>query len=431
MARILLGVCGGIAAYKAAELVRLATERGHAVRVVQTPTSLRFVGRATFEAITGAPVLVDEFEPDPLRGAYPGEEMPRHQPISHLALVERCDVYCIAPATANTIAKLVAGQADSLVTTAALACRAPVVVAPAMNDAMWRNVFTSANVERLRAAGIVIVEPETGRLASLGEWGAGRLADPERILAVLESTLTGGRGRSPEPAALPARGEAQPSALAGKRVLVTAGGTREPLDAVRFIGNRSSGRMGVALAAAAHKRGACVTLVGANLAVPPPVGVEHVAVETVAELSAALDERFPSCDVLLMAAAVSDFRPADAARVKLERCERLAIELEPTEDIVAGLASQRRAEQLVVGFAAEHGGDFVARARTKLARKGLDAIVANDVSVSGIGFDSTENAVVIVTADGVERRVERQAKSAVAEAILDEVERLLATRAPR
>ncbi|HZU60412.1 MAG TPA: bifunctional phosphopantothenoylcysteine decarboxylase/phosphopantothenate--cysteine ligase CoaBC, partial [Solirubrobacteraceae bacterium] len=251
MARLLIGVSGGIAAYKALETVRLAVKAGHSVRVVQTEAGQRFVGRASFEAITGAPVLVDEFEADPLRGAYPGEEAPAQVPISHLALAQRAELYLIAPATANTLAKLACGQADNLLTAAALAAHCPVVVAPAMNDRMYRHPATQANLDTLRRHGVVIVPPAEGQLASLGEQGLGRLAEPDRLLEVSESLLAGPR-----------------RAWSGLRVLITAGGTREPIDSVRYVGNRSSGRMGVALAAGAAARGAEVTLVAAHLAVP-------------------------------------------------------------------------------------------------------------------------------------------------------------------
>ncbi len=237
MARILLGVSGGIAAYKALELVRLATKAGHAVRVVQTPTSTRFVGAASFAGLTGAPVLVDEFEPDPARGSFPGDELPSHEPISHLALVMNADAYLIAPASANTIAKLAHGLADNLVCTAALAARCPVLVAPAMNDAMWEHPATQANVAALAARGVTILEPEVGALGSKGEWGVGRLVEPPALLAAVEAAT---RRRRSGP-------------WAGMRVLVTAGGTREPIDSVRYVGNRSSGRMGVA---AGSRRGA-------------------------------------------------------------------------------------------------------------------------------------------------------------------------------
>src|SRR4051794_20226065 len=297
MARILLGVSGGISAYKAVELTRLAGKAGHSVRVVQTESSLEFVGRATFEGITGAPVLVDEFERDPARGAFPGDPAPDHDPISHLEVVRRADVFVIAPASANTIAKLAHGLADNLLTSAALAATCPLVIAPAMNNAMYENAATQANLEILRARGAVIVDPGVGSLASRGEWGVGRLAEPPEILARIEELLAPGYA---------------PKSLDGLRVLVTAGGTREPIDSVRYVGNRSSGRMGVAIAAEAATRGADVTLVAANVSVPIPDGVRVVRVETAAELEEAAGAAFVDCDVLVMAAAVADFRPVSA-----------------------------------------------------------------------------------------------------------------------
>jgi phosphopantothenoylcysteine decarboxylase/phosphopantothenate--cysteine ligase len=406
LARILLGVSGGIAAYKAVELVRLATAAGHAVRVVQTPASLQFVGRATFEGVTGAPVLVDEFEPDPARGAFPGDPAPDHDPISHLELVARCDVLVVAPASANTLAKLAHGLADNLLTSAALAGTAPLVVAPAMNSHMYEHPATRANLELLRSRGARIVEPGTGRLASTGEWGVGRLAEPPEILAAIEGALA-----------------YAPRSLDGMRVLVTAGGTREPIDSVRFVGNRSSGRMGLALAEEAARRGADVTLIAANVTLPLPATA--VPVETTAELEAAVRERFPDTDVLIMAAAPADFRPAEPIDAKLlrEGDDDLSINFEPTTDIVATVAAERRPDQTVIGFAAEHGDGAVERGREKLARKGLDAVVVNDISRTDIGFDSTENEVTIVLADA-EREVGRRSKPEVAAAILDEVERL-------
>jgi len=406
LARILLGVSGGIAAYKAVELVRLAAAAGHAVRVVQTSASLQFVGRATFEGVTGAPVLVDEFEPDPARGAFPGDPAPDHEPISHLELVARCDVFVVAPASANTLAKLAQGLADNLLSSAALASTAPLVVAPAMNSHMYENAATQANLELLRSRGARIVEPGTGRLASKGEWGVGRLAEPPEILAAAEAALA-----------------FAPRSLDGMRVLVTAGGTREPIDSVRYVGNRSSGRMGLALAEEAARRGADVTLIAANVSLPLPATA--VSVETTAELEAAVRERFRDTDVLIMAAAPADFRPAKPTEAKLSRegGEGLSIELEPTTDIVAAVAAERRPDQTVIGFAAEHGEGAVERGREKLARKGLDAVVVNDISRSDIGFDSTDNEVTIVLAE-VERQVGRRPKTEVAEAILDEVERL-------
>ena len=410
MARILLGVSGGIAAYKAVELVRLATGAGHAVRVIQTPASLRFVGRATFEGVTGAPALAEEFEPDPARGAFPGEPAPKHDPISHLELVRRCDVFCVAPASANTIAKLAHGLADNLLTSAALACTAPLVIAPAMNNHMYEHPATRENLETLRRRGARLVDPGEGRLASQGEWGVGRLAEPAELLAAIEEALDGGF---------------TPHSLDGLRVLVTAGGTREPIDSVRYVGNRSSGRMGLALAAEATRRGAEVTAICANVALPRPEGLRSVEVETAAELLEAATPAFEEADVLLMAAAVGDFRPASALDDKIAKTGRegLTLELEPTEDVLASLAERRRSGQILVGFAAEYGEGAVERGREKLKRKGLDAVVVNDISRSDIGFDSADNEVTIVTAGG-ERAVGRGSKAAVAAAILDEVERL-------
>jgi phosphopantothenoylcysteine decarboxylase / phosphopantothenate---cysteine ligase len=407
VARILLGVSGGIAAYKAVELVRLAVKAGHAVRVIQTPDSLNFVGRATFEGITGAPVLVDEFERDAARGAYPGDPAPGHDPISHLELVARCDVLCVAPASANTLAKLAHGLADNMLTSAALASVAPLVLAPAMNNRMWEHPATRANVDVLLARGARVVGPDSGSLASKGEAGVGRLAEPAEILAAIEAKLTVG------------------GPLDGLRVLVTAGGTREPIDSVRYVGNRSSGRMGLALAEEAARRGAEVTLVAANVGLPAPPGVELVEVSTAAELLEAARSAFAGADVLLMAAAVADFRPASSVEDKIVKTGRdgLALELEPTADVLASLAEARSPAQTLIGFAAEHGEGAVERGRAKLERKGLDAIVVNDISRPEIGFDAPDNEVTIVTATG-ERHVPLGSKQAVAAAIIDEVESL-------
>ncbi len=410
MARVLVGVSGGIAAYKAVELVRLATGAGHAVRVVQTPASLQFVGRATFEGVTGAPVLVEEFERDPARGAYPGEPAPSHDPISHLELVRRADAFCVAPASANTLAKLAHGLADNLLTSAALACTAPLVLAPAMNNHMYEHAATQANLDLLRARGATIVDPDTGRLASRGEWGVGRLAEPARILETVEGLL--GKAGGP---------------MDGLRVLVTAGGTREPIDSVRYVGNRSSGRMGLALAAEAARRGASVTLVAANVTLPAPPGVRVVDVETAAQLLEAARAEFADAHVLLMAAAVADFRPGQAVDEKISKTGRdgLALALEPTEDVLAALAAARTPGQTLVGFAAEHGEGAVERGRGKLERKGLDAVVVNDISRAEIGFDAADNEVTIVTAAG-ERHVPLGSKETIAAAILDAVESMRA-----
>ncbi|MGE4426903.1 MAG: bifunctional phosphopantothenoylcysteine decarboxylase/phosphopantothenate--cysteine ligase CoaBC [Solirubrobacteraceae bacterium] len=406
MARILLGVTGGIAAYKAVAFVRLATAAGHRVRVLQTPASQRFVAPETFRAITGAPVLSDEFEPDPLRGAFPGDPVPTHEPISHLALVESADLYVIAPATANTIAALAQGRADVLVASAYLAADGPVLVAPAMNHRMWHHPATVRNIARIRDDGGDVVPPGTGRLASLGEAGDGRLAEPDALLAAVEARLAAG-----------------PSVdLAGRHVLVSAGGTREPIDAVRYVGNRSSGRMGYAVAERAAARGARVTVVAANVALPDPPGVDVVRVGTAEELRQACGAAFGDADVLVMAAAVADFRPATAASGKIKKQGRtgMTVELEPTVDVLSELSSRRRDGQVLVGFAAEHGDGALDHARGKLERKRLDAVVLNDVAVPGIGFDATDNAVTIVTADGDET-VERTTKARVADAILDVV----------
>jgi phosphopantothenoylcysteine decarboxylase/phosphopantothenate--cysteine ligase len=423
MARLLLGVSGGIAAYKALELVRLATKAGHAVRAIQTPTSQKFVGAASFAALTGAPVLTDEFERDPARGAFPDQEPPSHDPASHLELVRNADAYLLAPASANTIAKLAHGLADNLVTSAALAATCPVLVAPAMNHHMWEHPATQANLALLRERGVSVIEPGTGALATKHEWGVGRLAEPAELLAAVEAVVPAGARPS-------APNNSRSEHLVGLRVLVTAGGTREPIDAVRFVGNRSSGRMGYAVAEEAAALGAQVTVIAANVTLPRHPRVRHVDVETAAELRDACVREFGDCDVLVMAAAVSDFRPTAAVAGKLKKTERdeLALVLERTDDVLSALAAARRPGQTLVGFAAEHGTGALEYGRDKLARKGLDAVVVNDVSQPGIGFDAAENEVTIVTADGDEH-VPQTTKAEVARAILATVDRLRAVDA--
>jgi phosphopantothenoylcysteine decarboxylase/phosphopantothenate--cysteine ligase len=409
MARILLGVSGGIAAYKALELARLATVAGHGVRVLMTESATQFVGSASFEGIVGAPVLISEFERDPLRGSFPGDPRPEHDPIGHLELAANCDAYLVAPASANTLAKLASGSADSMLTTSFLACAAPRLVAPAMNDRMYADAATGANLATLRERGVTVIEPEEGRLASRGEFGRGRLPDPAQLLARVESVLPAGE-----------------RPWDGLRVLVTAGGTREPVDPVRFLGNRSSGRMGIALAAAAARRGADVTLIAANVSLPEPAGVHRIDVETASELGAAAQAEFSSCHVLLMAAAPADFRAVEVAPGKLSReGDSLELRLEPTEDILAGLAPTRTEVQTIVGFAAEHGEGGVQRARAKLERKGADLVVLNDVSDREIGFESEENAVTLIDATS-ETPVPQASKDSIADSILDRVDTLRA-----
>ncbi len=406
MARILLGVTGGIAAYKALELVRLATAAGHGVRVIQTQASRRFVGEASFAALTGAPVITDAFSADPLRGAFPGQAPADHIPLNHLELARNAELLVIAPAGANTIAKLAAGLADNLLTETALAATCPLLIAPAMNNHMYEHAATQANLETLRRRGATIVDPGSGRLGSPGEAGIGRLAEPAEILAAIDRRLT-------------------PQDWAGVRVLVSAGGTREPIDAVRFVGNRSSGRMGFALADEAAARGASVTVVAANVTLPGNPAVRYRTVATAAELQDACLTEFDQADVLLMAAAVADFRPATPHADKIAKGghDRLTVELEPTPDVLSLLAARRRPGQTLVGFAAEHGSGAVERGRAKLVGKGVDAIVVNDISGTDIGFDVTENAVTIITADA-ELACPRADKHAIGRAVLDAVARL-------
>jgi phosphopantothenoylcysteine decarboxylase/phosphopantothenate--cysteine ligase len=410
VARLLLGVSGGIAAYKALEVVRLATKAGHAVRAVQTPTAQRFVGAASFAALTGAPVLTSEFERDPARGAFPDQEPPTHDPASHLELVRNADAFLIAPASANTLAKLAHGLADNLLTSCALAASCPVLVAPAMNDRMWDHAATRANLALLRERGITIIDPGMGALATKYEWGVGRLAEPADLLEAVEAQLRSRGGP-----------------WDGLNVLVTAGGTREPIDAVRYVGNRSSGRMGFAVAEEAAALGARVTVLAANVALPRRAGITYVEVETAGELHDAARAAFEAADVLVMAAAVADFRPMTAAPGKLKKAGREALEvvMEPTADILADLAQRRRPDQTLIGFAAEHGSGALDEGRGKLARKALDAVVVNDVGEAGIGFDATHNEVTIVTTAG-EEHVPRATKAEVARVILATVDRLRA-----
>ena len=382
MARVLLGVTGGIAAYKACELARLLVKDGHDVTPILTSDAERFVAAHTFEALARKAAA---------RDLYP-----------HLT---DADLLVIAPLSANTLAKLTHGLADNVLTQAALAVRGPVLVAPAMNVRMWEHAATQENLRLLVERGVHVIGPEEGELAE-GEHGPGRMSEPDAIFArCLE--LLGADGP-----------------LRGKRVVVSAGGTREPLDSVRYVGNRSSGKMGVAVAREARRRGGEVTLVAANLAVRPPEGVEIVQAPSAADLAREVLAR-DDADVVVMAAAVADYRPAAPAEGKRPKDSEIwTIDLEPTQDVLAELGARRRNGQLLVGFAAGEGEDGLVRARTKLTNKGGNLFVYNDVSRSDIGFDSDWNEIVLITPAG-EHVVSRRSKEECAVAILDEVEALL------
>ena len=373
---------GGIAAYKACELCRLLVKDGTEVTPILTPEVERFVTAHTFEALA--------------RRESPRELYPH--------LVD-ADLLVIAPLSANTLAKLAHGLADNVLTQAVLAFRGPVLAAPAMNVRMWEHPATQANAGLLRERGVELVGPEEGELAE-GEHGPGRMSEPEAIFARCRALLDEGQS------------------LSGKRVLVSAGGTREPLDTVRFVGNRSSGKMGVAVAREARRRGAEVTLVAANLAVPPPEGVDVVSAPTAADLAREVLAR-READVVVMAAAVADYRPGKAEAGKRPKDQSTwTLELEPTEDVLAELGRRRGNGQVLVGFAADEGEPGLDRARAKLANKGGNLFVYNDVSRGDIGFDSDFNELVLITPDG-ERHIGRRSKEECAVAILDEVETLL------
>lgn len=393
--KICLGVSGGIAAYKAAEIARSLQERGAGVQAVMTRAAQEFVRPLTFAALTGQKVITDLFG---------GEGEPNlESAIEHIAMAQSVDALLVAPATADVLAKFANGIADDFLTTLYLATTAPVIVAPAMNVNMWQHAATQANLEKLRARRVHIVEPGEGHLAC-GMTGPGRLADVEAIVAATWKALE------------------QRHELAGETVLITAGPTREPLDPVRYIGNRSSGRMGYALAEAATGRGARVILVSGPVALRAPAGIELVRVETADEMRRAVLDRMAEATVLIKAAAVADFRPRNVAQQKIKRTGPMSVELEATTDILTEAAARRREGQLIIGFAAETE-NTLENARKKLAAKRLDAIVVNDVSQPGIGFDSEHNAVTIVTRHAVEE-VPQTSKRNVAERVLDCVLRL-------
>ena len=395
--RVTVGVCGGVAAYKAAELVRSLQQVGLDVSVVMTRAAEEFVRPLTFASLTGRKVITSLWSE--ATGTGPDA------PMEHIAEAQATDLLIVAPATAHTLAKFANGLADDFLSTMYLATTAPVLVAPAMNVNMWEHPATRANLATLRARGVRVVEPGTGYLAC-GMIGGGRLAE---IPAITEAALSMLQDRE---------------SLKGETVLITAGGTREAIDPVRFIGNRSSGKMGYALAEAAVARGARVILVSAPTSLLAPGGCEVVRVTTAAEMRDAVLARLPEATVIIKAAAVSDFRPRVVAANKLKRADGLTLELEPTEDIVRLIAERRMPGTLVIAFAAETE-NLLARARMKLERKGVDAIVANDVSLPGSGFDSDENAAFLLTPEET-IELPRSSKLVMAGRIMDHVRALRA-----
>ena len=384
---VVLGVTGGIGAYKACELARSLMRAGIRVKVVMTESATKFVTPVTFRALTREPVAVSLWdEPD--------------AKIHHISLAQEADVMVIAPCTANVIAKLAHGRADDLLTASALATEAPLIIAPAMNVHMWRKEITQANVAALRSRGVMFVEPESGELAC-GDVGEGRLAAVDFVVAATLEEL--GRARE----------------LEGVRVLVTAGGTREPIDPVRYIGNRSSGRTGFAIAEEAARRGADVTLVTGPTTLADPFGVRTVRVETALQMRDAAEEAFDDADVVIASAAVADFRPAEVSEGKIKKNDApYTIALVPNPDILASLG-ERKGSRVLVGFAAE-SGEAAAGARAKLMAKHLDLVVANDITEPGLGFDSARNRVTLVTAQGDEELPEMD-KRVLARVLLDRV----------
>ncbi len=396
--RLVLGVSGGIAAYKAAELLRLFTEAGHDVTVVPTAAALQFVGAPTWEALSGKPVSTEVWD--------------NVHEVPHVRIGQSADLVVVAPATADLLAKAAHGQADDLLTNTLLTARCPVVFAPAMHTEMWEHPATRANVATLRERGALVIEPAEGRLTG-ADSGKGRLPDPVEIYDVCRDLLTRGRGVSAD--------------LAGRQVVVSAGGTREYLDPVRFLGNRSSGLQGYALARAAASRGAEVTLVAANTALPDPAGVKVVRVETTEQLRAEVLAAAASADAVVMAAAPADFRPVSVSEAKIKKADdgsAPSLELTQNPDILRELGTHRpRSGAVIVGFAAETGDDtstVLDLARAKLARKGCDLLVVNDVS-GGAVFGSPDNEAVILGADGSATEVPRGSKTALAHVIWDEV----------
>lgn len=397
--KVALGVSGGIAAYKAAELVRLLQDRGLRVQVIMTRAAQEFVRPLTFAALSGERVIIDLF------GA--GTEEPNiDSAVEHISVAQSIDALIVAPATADVLAKFAHGEASDFLTTLFLATTAPVVVAPAMNVNMWENAATQANIETLRSRGVQVVSPDSGYLAC-GMIGPGRLAANDKIVEAVLTAL----GAKPD--------------LAGETLLITAGGTREPIDPVRYIGNRSSGKMGYALAEAALRRGAKVILISAPTALKPPTAAEFVPVQTAAEMREAVLTRLESATIVIKAAAVADFTVRNASDQKIKRKGPVTLELEPTPDILAEVGAQK-GSRIVIGFAAETDNGLE-NARKKLESKSVDAIVLNDVSQPGIGFDSERNAVTILTSSGTEN-VPETSKWEVAHRVLDTVVKIKSAR---
>ena len=396
--RITLGVTGGVAAYKSAELVRRLQQEGHSVQVVMTRAACEFVTPLTFAALSGQKVITDLF-PKSAAG-----EANLESAIEHIAVAQRTDLLVVAPATADILAKFARGLADDFLSTLYLASTAPVIVAPAMNVNMWQHAATQENLAALKARGVHVVEPDAGYLAC-GMTGPGRLAELDSILKAVQEIAKTKRD------------------LAGEILLVTAGPTCEDLDPVRYITNRSSGKMGYAVAEAGARRGAKVILISGPTALTAPEGVERVDVRSAEEMLTAARKHFPSCSLAVFAAAVADYRPAEPASSKIKRSkETLTIRLEPNTDILATLAKDK-GERIVVGFAAET--DQVAEnARKKLAHKNADMIVANDVTAEGAGFDHDTNVVTLFSRDGRDLPLPRMSKSEAADRILDEAVRL-------
>jgi phosphopantothenoylcysteine decarboxylase/phosphopantothenate--cysteine ligase len=399
--RVVLGVGGGIAAYKACEVLRQLTESGHSVQVVPTAAALRFVGAATFEALSGHPVHTEVFDDVP--------EVP------HVRIGQEADLVLVVPATANLLAKAAHGIADDLLTNTLLTARCPVMMAPAMHTEMWEHAATRANVATLRARGVVVTEPASGRLTGK-DTGKGRLADPAEIVDLARLLL--------------ARRDALPRDLEGVHVVVSAGGTREALDPVRYLGNRSSGKQGYALARTAAQRGARVTLVSAHtVGLPEPAGVEVVRAGTALELRDAMHAVSQDADVVVMAAAVADFRPTSRADHKIKKTDRDPdpVSLTRNPDILAELVGVRRPGQVIVGFAAEtgdSGADVLEHARAKLKRKGCDLLVVNAVG-EGRAFETEDNSGWLLSADGAERSIELGSKARMASDIWDAVVQLI------